>query len=101
MLKIFDTKCLKCDFEAEIMIDDDVLPKCEKCGGELTKLFSKMNYKLIYDPKKDLCGWAGDGYANSQYWKDVDAATERGEDVVGRGSSIYDNLESETLKKKH
>lgn len=83
MLKIFDVQCKKCKKITEILIESgEVFPKCEECGGDTEQVFAKMSFKLKYNPRTDRVGWSWDGYARSQYWKDVDEAKARGEDVM-------------------
>ena len=86
MLKIFDFVCKKCGKEFELMYDDkEDIPVCIECGSkELEHIYSnyKLNYKLLYDPKKDKVGWAYDGYATTQYWSAIDKARANGEDVI-------------------
>jgi hypothetical protein len=42
-----------------------------------------MNFKLIYNNKKDVCAWSDNNYETSQYWSKVKEARERGENVKG------------------
>lgn len=85
MLKLFDFVCKSCGKEFELLYDNSTeTPKCE-CGSEdleTSFLNFKLNYKLLYNPKTDKVGWANDGYATSQYWRAMDEARGRGEDVI-------------------
>jgi hypothetical protein len=51
----------------------------------MNRIYTKFNYKLIYNNKTDMCSWGIDGYASSQYWKNIKEARERGEDVKSPG----------------
>ena len=87
MLKIFEYQCNDCkqimeDFIDTNEVNEEYTPKCIACSGETQRIVSRTTFKLTYDPRVDTVGWAYDGYATSQYWKDVKAARERGEDVV-------------------
>lgn len=54
-MPIFDFTCRKCSVDFELLIPLDKIPKCPKCGEELTKLFptSPPNFQLKGD------GWTG------------------------------------------
>lgn len=83
MFKIYEFQCKKCNQIIEEMIEiecDEI--ECPLCKGRAKKIISNVSFKLLYDPKVDKVGWANDGYATSQYWKDMDAARARGEDVM-------------------
>ena len=70
MLKSYDIICDVCDNVEEVFIDSgagEKYPKCSMCGGEMKRMFSSINFKLKYDNKTDVCGWADTGYASSQY----------------------------------
>ena len=83
MLRIYDFECNKCKERFEDMLEDlDELPVCPICSSEVKKIFTTMNFKLVYNPAVDRCTWADDGYKESQYWKDYKAAKARGEDVM-------------------
>jgi hypothetical protein len=78
---IFDFYC-ECGNEkidVYCKVDDGII--CNKCFSSMKRKCNCSHFKLLYDNKKDSCGWGYDGYASSQYWKDVKAARERGEDV--------------------
>ena len=84
MLKLFDTKCTECNQIIEQYTENNKdLNPCPVCGAEMEKIFSKMNFKLLYDPKKDLVSWGNEGYSESQYWKEVKRLREEGHDVKG------------------
>lgn len=82
MFKIFDVQCNECENVEEVMVQDsDEFPVCSECSGTVKRLYTTMNFKLIYDNKKDTCSWADHGYASSQYWNKIKEARSRGEDV--------------------
>jgi hypothetical protein len=82
MLKVYDVECNKCGhIEEQYSEDDTSFSDCEKCGGIMTRTFTKFNFKLIYNNKTDICGWGAHNYDRSQYWDNVKAARERGEDA--------------------
>ena len=82
MIKLFDFKCEKCNKEFEIYSEDIQNEKCPECNGKLTRIFSSMNFKLIYNNKTDMCGWADNNYDASQYYRQVNEARARGENVT-------------------
>lgn len=51
---------------------------CPGCGREMRRAISIPNFKLKYDPKKDICDWQGN---TTQYYRQYKEAKERGEDV--------------------
>ena len=87
--------------EKDIFIDfDDIINfKCPKCGGEMRNICRNMAFKLVYNPKTDICDWGGGGYAKSAYWKDVDAAKERGEKVKAIDADWADSDKVEHYRK--
>ena len=83
MLQLNDYECSKCFHQEEHYIDNNVDVKCHKCGGIMKKLLNAMRFELKYDPKKDVCAWGNEGYAASQYWRDVKKARDEGHKVKG------------------
>mgnify|MGYP006896949147 CR=1 FL=1 len=82
MLMLYDTKCKECGAEKEQCIDHrESFEKCPECGCEMQRIFTTMNYKLVYDNKRDICSWGDHGYATSQYWKKVKEERAKGNDV--------------------
>jgi predicted nucleic acid-binding Zn ribbon protein len=68
MYKIFDVQCEECKKIEEIFIDDkEDFPTCSECEGEVKRIFTKFNFKLIYNNKTDMCAWGDNGYDSSQY----------------------------------
>ena len=47
-MPIYEYKCLKCGTQLEVMqkMSDDLLSKCESCGGELKKLITNTSFVL-------------------------------------------------------
>jgi hypothetical protein len=69
---MYDLKCTKCDKKGEDLVWDDDFPLCDLCGAKMEIAYSnKFTFKLLYDNKKDVCGWGGDGYATSQYYRQI------------------------------
>lgn len=82
MYKIFDVQCQECDFIEEIFKDDEQdFPICSECGGKTKRIYTSMNFKLVYNNKTDSCSWGDHGYASSQYWNNVKDARANGENV--------------------
>lgn len=78
MLKVFDTKCEDCGQVIEQYVEDgNQFKRCPVCNGLMVRLFTTMNYKLVYNNKTDVCGWACHNYESSQYWSMVKEAEER------------------------
>lgn len=68
MLKIYDTECKECGQIIEQAVENgEQFSDCPICGGEMVKIFTTMNFKLVYDNKKDICSWGDWGYQTSQY----------------------------------
>jgi hypothetical protein len=83
-MPLYDVYCVDCKIIEEdiwLKVNEDV-PSC-KCGGIRYRICNCHSFKLRYNPKIDTVGWSHDGYASSQYWKDVKAARDRGERVKG------------------
>lgn len=85
MIILYDTECKKCGNIEEQYIENGSFLPCSKCGGEIRRIFSKFNFKLIYNNKTDVCAWGDNNYETSQYWSKVKEARERGEKVKGVG----------------
>ncbi len=69
-MPIYDFHCDKCkkNFEIISKISDSDKVKCPKCGFKLKRITSsKMNFKLVYDPKKHSVSWGNEGYSTTQY----------------------------------
>lgn len=83
MLKSYDTYCKECDYVMEQFIDNEEnFENCPECGGEMKRYYgSKFNFKLIDDPKSQMCGWSHNNYAHNRYWDDYRAAKKEGRDV--------------------
>ena len=83
MIKIYDIECEDCKRMFESFIEDGGFPQCPVCGGDTHRVYTTMNFKLIYNNKKDICAWSDNNYETSQYWSKVKEARERGENVKG------------------
>jgi predicted nucleic acid-binding Zn ribbon protein len=56
MLRVYDVECRKCGHIEEQYTEDDTdFTDCEKCGGVMNRIYTKFNYKLIYNNKTDMC----------------------------------------------
>lgn len=72
MLKSVDVYCTQCNYiKYDLFVEDEHYGSCPFCGNELKRAYTTFNFKLEYNPKKDVCGWANSNYESSQYWKDV------------------------------
>jgi len=72
-MPLFNFVCEKCGKEEDHVVfqsdKEDVV--CE-CGNVMMKAFpDTMNFELKYNNKRDICSWAYDGYASSQYYKET------------------------------
>lgn len=84
MLKIYDTECKECGQIIEQLLEAEEDPKdCPVCQGETQRIFSKMNFKLIYDNKTQMCGWSHNNYAHNCYWDEVKEERRKGKKVKG------------------
>lgn len=78
MLKSYDTECEDCGQVIEQYVEDgEELKRCPVCNGLTKRIFTTMNYKLIYNNKTDVCSWSDHGYASSQYWSKVKEAENK------------------------
>ena len=83
-MPIFDTKCIECGHEQEVLVIHDKITKemvtCSECGGDLEKIVPQKapKFKLVYDNTKDMVDWDGN---TSRYWDSYKEAKARGEDV--------------------
>lgn len=67
-MPIYDVKCDNCNYEEEQFLKINENPKnCPKCNNKMEKLCTCKTFKLIYNNKKDICGWSSENYDNSQY----------------------------------
>ena len=77
-----DWYCPKCDYvlEDEFALTNAKI-KCPECKkGNLKRVIGNLNFKLLYDPKKDLFDWQGN---RTQYWSSVKEERRKGRDVKG------------------
>ena len=77
-----DLYCDKCGKEViDVFVDTSKKEhgKCSYCDdGILRKKIGNASFQLKYDNRKDVCGWASDGYSSSQYWKDIKKDRDEG-----------------------
>lgn len=86
MSPVYDFYCEQCgeeQIDVYCKVDEGVV--CGKCFDSMKRKCNCRHFKLLYDNKKDSCGWAFNGYDHSRYWDDVKSARERGEHVKGLG----------------
>lgn len=84
-MPLYDVYCSVCEVVEEdvwLKVNEEV-PACPTCNGKRCRLCNCHTFKLRYDPKKDSCGWAYDGYASSMYWNDVKKLRAEGKKVKG------------------
>ena len=68
-MPIFDFHCDKCNTTIEKILKTNGSKniKCPKCGTKMNRMFStKMNFKLVYNPEKNICSWGSEGYSTTQ-----------------------------------
>jgi len=67
---LVDLFCPHCDNrEIDVFVDmKELMPFCPICGVEMKRLVGHVNFKLVYDNRKDSCDWQGN---SSQYWKRI------------------------------
>lgn len=86
MLIAYDFECENCKQVIEQFVDSEEKNKsitCPICGEDMHRVFSSMNFKLNYDPKKDMVGWSFNNYNRSCYWDEIKKAKKEGKkDVV-------------------
>jgi len=71
-MPVYDLKCSQCETEEEMMLKmDEDIPVCPVCGDKRTKVCNCSHFKLIYNNKMDSCSWGNEGYASSQYYRNV------------------------------
>ncbi len=83
MFQLNDYECAKCFNIEELYVEANEEMKCSKCSGIMKKIITGMRFELKYNPKTDMCSWGNEGYAASQYWKDVKKARDEGHKVKG------------------
>ena len=73
-MPLYEFECQKCgEKEDHVVFDSDKDPITCKCGNVMAKGFPDgFRFKLLYDPKKDRCGWSNDGYAETQRYREYD-----------------------------
>jgi hypothetical protein len=80
MCPLYDLHCSNCDY---VKVDEfykinEKLPKCPKCGKQLSKTCNCTTFKLKYDNKKDICDWNGN---TSRYWDIYNKEKAEGKNV--------------------
>ena len=84
-MPIYQYECKTCGYSKENVEFGAEINKehiCPDCGNVLTRLFpDTMRFKLKYNPKKDRVSWGNEGYAETQYYKEVNKQRAEGKDV--------------------
>jgi hypothetical protein len=84
MAMLYDLFCSQCGFEVDdVWVDNGNIPECEHCGNSMSPAIRCKSFELKYNPQKDCCSWADQGYSSSMYWSEVKKARDRGEKVKG------------------
>lgn len=80
-MPIYDFTCEVCGEEFDSLQKSDVTHiHCPECDGKANRVFPRKpsKFNLSYDPKKDICDWAGN---SSQFYRLYNEAKDRGENV--------------------
>lgn len=74
-MPIYDCECKKCGNIREEFLGIDEEPKeiCDVCGGENAYRLPGGNFKLVYNPKKDICDWQGNTTQRYKAYHDAKA----------------------------
>lgn len=81
-MPLYDVYCENCKTEIDdVFLDFDEDLTCPECGELMRKKCNCSHFKLIYNNKTDICAWGDNNYETSQYWREVNKAKERGENV--------------------
>lgn len=84
MLRLYDFQCKECKQIVEQLLDDPACPEpCPVCKGDMERVFTAMNFQLLYDPKKHMTSWGNEGYQHSQFWDAVKEQRFQGKKVKG------------------
>lgn len=85
MAMLYDLFCPCCGTEVVDFwkTSDEDFPKCKTCDSVMEPAIRCKSFELKYDPQKDSCTWANQGYSSSMYWSKVKEARDRGEKVKG------------------
>lgn len=80
-MAIFDTECIICKKIIEqVCVHNEDFDTCPFCGGECKKIIgcTPPSFKLLYDPKKDICDWSGN---RTRYYDEYKKQKAEGKDV--------------------
>lgn len=77
-MPIREYTCENCNFyKEELEFEENVVHVCPDCGQQLKRMFpTSLNFRLIYNPKKDKCDWNG---GTTQYYNEYKRRKEAGE----------------------
>lgn len=83
-MPIYTLYCLndECAYEEEWFgkIDEET-PNCRLCDSNTSRKCECKSFQLKFNPRIDRCGWAADGYAQSQYWSEYNKQKAEGKKV--------------------
>jgi len=69
---IFDYRCEKCKITKEFLVKEKDKIFCPICKTEMKRLFpSTMDFRLIYNPKKDKVTWGNEGFSETQRNREI------------------------------
>jgi putative FmdB family regulatory protein len=71
-MPIYDVYCKNCNITKEVLLKvDEPIPNCSECGEVLTKVCNCHSFKLVYNPKTDICAWGNENYATTQRYRHI------------------------------
>jgi hypothetical protein len=85
-MPIYDFYCEECgceDLDVFCKVTDGMI--CTTCMKPMKKKCNCHSFKLIFNNKTQLCGWAADGYSHNAYWDEVKKQRSEGKNVKGLG----------------
>lgn len=80
-MPLFEFECSECEKNIEIIesfLKSEEPHRCPRCGRLMNKIVgSKMTFKLLYDPKKDIISWGNEGYSRTQRYREQDKLAKK------------------------
>jgi len=80
-MPLYEFECNECKTNIETIesfLKSEDTHKCPKCGRVMYKVIgSKMTFKLLYDPKKDIVSWGNEGYSRTQRYREQDKLAKK------------------------
>jgi hypothetical protein len=81
-MPLYDVYCEKCNTELnDLLLNFDENLICPNCNNKMKKKCNCSHFKLVYNNKTDICAWGDNNYETSQYWREINKAKEKGENV--------------------